>query len=105
MNNIVEVLGFTREPGWLPWAVQYFFLIGISTAALLWTLPGLVWRLPRWRGLSRRALLAALVCGLAAPIALLADLHQPGRFLNFYLQPNLQSWMAWGSFFIPFYVA
>ena len=53
---------------------------------------------------SRRALLAALVCGLTAPVALLADLHQPGRFLNFYLHPNFGSWMAWGSFFIPLYL-
>ena len=104
MNTIVEVIGFPREPGWLPWAVQYFFLIGISTAAFFLSLPGLVWRRPDWQGVSRRALLAALVCGLAAPVALLADLHQPGRFLNFYLHPNLGSWMAWGSFFIPLYL-
>ena len=104
MNTTVEVLGFAREPGWLPWAVQYFFLIGISTAAFILSLPGLVWRHPDWRGISRRALLAALVCGLTAPVALLADLHQPGRFLNFYLHPNFGSWMAWGSFFIPLYL-
>ena len=104
MNTTVEVLGFAREPGWLPWAVQYFFLIGISTAAFFLSLPGLVWRHPDWRGISRRALLAALVCGLTAPVALLADLHQPGRFLNFYLHPNLGSWMAWGAFFIPLYL-
>ncbi|WP_265948895.1 NrfD/PsrC family molybdoenzyme membrane anchor subunit [Dechloromonas sp. A34] len=104
MYTSVEVLGFAREASWLPWAVQYFFLIGISVAAFSLSLPGLVWRLPEWRGVSRRALLAALVCGLAAPVALLADLHQPGRFLNFYLHPNLGSWMAWGSFFIPLYL-
>lgn len=104
MYSSVEVLGFAREPAWLPWAVQYFFLIGISTAAFFLSLPGLVWRHPEWRAVSRRALLAALVCGLTAPVALLADLHQPGRFLNFYLHPNLGSWMAWGSFFIPLYL-
>lgn len=104
MNHTVEVLGFARDAAWLPWAVQYFFLIGISTAAFFLSLPGLVWRLPEWQGISRRALLAALVCGLTAPVALLADLHQPGRFLNFYLHPNFGSWMAWGSFFIPLYL-
>lgn len=104
MNTTVEVLGLTREAAWLPWAVQYFFLVGISAGAFFLTLPGLVWRNASWAGVSRRALLAALVCGLTAPVALLADLHQPGRFLNFYLHPNLQSWMAWGSFFIPLYV-
>ena len=104
MNHPVEILGFARDAAWLPWAVQYFFLIGISTAAFFLSLPGLVWRLPAWQGIGRRALLAALVCGLTAPVALLADLHQPGRFLNFYLHPNLGSWMAWGSFFIPLYL-
>lgn len=104
MNTTVEVLGFAREPGWLPWAVTYFFLIGISTSAFFLSLPGLVWRHPDWRKVSWRALLVALVCGLAGPVALLADLHQPGRFLNFYLHPNLGSWMAWGSFFIPLYL-
>lgn len=104
MNTTVEVIGFAREPGWLPWAVQYFFLIGTSIAAFFLSLPGFAGRSPAWRGISRRALLAALVCGMVAPVALLADLHQPGRFLNFYLHPNLSSWMAWGSFFIPLYL-
>ena len=104
MNTTVEVLGFAREPAWLPWAVSYFFLIGISTTAFFLSLPGLVWRLSDWRGVSRRALLVALVCGLTGPVALLADLHQPGRFLNFYLHPNPGSWMAWGAFFIPIYM-
>ena len=104
MNTTVEVLGFAREPAWLPWAVTYFFLIGISTSAFFLSLPGLAWRHPDWRNVSRRALLVALVCGLAGPVALLADLHQPGRFLNFYLHPNVGSWMAWGAFFIPIYM-
>lgn len=104
MTTTVEVLGFARGPDWLPWAVQYFFLIGVSCAAFFVSLPGLVWRRPAWRELSRYALLAALVSGLTAPVALMADLHQPGRFLNFYLHPNFGSWMAWGSFFIPLYI-
>ena len=104
MNTPVEVLGFAREPAWLPWVVQYFFLLGISTMAFFLSLPGVLWQRTGWEGLSRRALLAALVCGLAAPVALLADLHQPGRFLNFYLHTNFGSWMGWGSYFIPLYV-
>jgi tetrathionate reductase subunit C len=104
MNTTVEIIGLVREPGWLPWAVQYFFLIGISIGAFFLALPGLIWRRPAWRGHARRALLAALVFGYAAPVALLADLHQPGRFMNFYLHSNFGSWMAWGSYFIPIYL-
>ncbi|MEW5891020.1 MAG: NrfD/PsrC family molybdoenzyme membrane anchor subunit [Pseudomonadota bacterium] len=101
---IVEVVNVSREVAWLPWAVQYFFLIGLSAGAFLLSLPGILLRRPAWTGISRRALLAALLCGLTAPVALLADLHQPGRFLNFYLHPNFGSWMAWGAFFIPLYL-
>jgi tetrathionate reductase subunit C len=105
MYTTVEILGFAREIAWLPWVVQYFFLIGLSIAAFFISLPGLVWHHPKWRDVSWHALLAALICGFTAPMALLADLHQPGRFLNFYLHPNPGSWMAWGSFFIPLYVS
>lgn len=104
MNTSVEVLGFAREPGWLPWAVQYFFLIGISTMAFFLSLPGFAGRNAQWRQVSRQSLLVALVCGLVAPVALLADLHQPGRFLNFYLHTQWGSWMGWGAYFIPLYV-
>ncbi len=102
--SIVEIVNVSREVAWLPWAVQYFFLIGLSVGSFLLTLPWFVLRRSAWERTSRVALLGALTCGLTAPVALLADLHQPGRFLNFYLHPNLDSWMAWGAFFIPLYL-
>jgi len=104
MNGpILELTGFAQNPAWLPWAVQYFFLVGVSLGAFLLTLPHFL----AGRGsaeAARAALIAALITGLAAPIALLADLHQPLRFWRFYLSPNGSSWMAWGSFFLPAYV-
>ena len=103
-TQIVEVINMPREVAWLPWAVQYFFLIGLSIGAFLVSLPGLAFGRASWRQASRIALLAALVCGLTAPVALLSDLHQPGRFYHFYLYMNTTSWMAWGSFFIPVYL-
>ncbi len=102
--HIVETINVAREIAWLPWAVQYFFLIGLSYGAFLVSLPGIVFRRPGWDGISRLALLGALVCGLAAPVALLADLHQPGRFWHFYAWFTPSSWMSWGAFFIPVYL-
>ncbi len=102
--SIVETVNVAREVAWLPWAVQYFFLIGLSYGAFLVSLPGIVGRRRGWAGISRLALLGALVCGLAAPVALLADLHQPGRFYHFYQFFTPSSWMSWGSFFIPVYL-
>ena len=103
-SNIIEVLNATSGVTWLPWAVSYFFLIGLSYASFILTLPYFVFGRAQHQQLGRLALLGALVCGLAAPVALLADLHAPGRFLNFYLHFQPQSWMAWGSIFIPLYL-
>ena len=103
-TNIVEVINETREVAWLPWAVQYFFLIGLSVGGVLLSLPGYAFAKEEWRRLGRVALLVALTCGLAAPVALLSDLHQPGRFWHFYVVFRPTSWMWWGSGFIPFYV-
>ena len=104
MNPVIEVVNVTREATWLPWAVQYFFLIALSVGCFFLTLPGFVAGRAAWLRIARVALVGALVCGVAAPVALLADLHQPGRFWRFYAHPNLNSWMAWGAFFIPGYL-
>ncbi|WP_288024267.1 NrfD/PsrC family molybdoenzyme membrane anchor subunit [Thauera sp.] len=102
--NIVETINVAREVAWLPWAVQYFFLIGLSYGAYLLSLPGVVFRRPGWAGISRLALLGALVCGLAAPVALLADLHQPGRGWHLYDYLTPTSWMWGGAVLIPVYL-
>lgn len=102
--TILEVVNVSRDVTWLPWAVQYFFLVGLSVACFAMSLPGLVLGARGQRSFARNALIGALACGLVAPVALLADLHQPGRFWRFYANPNLGSWMAWGAFFIPCYV-
>jgi tetrathionate reductase subunit C len=104
-NQITELLYVARDPAWAPWAVTYFFLIGLSYAAIALSLPGVAFASPRWREASRMALLGAVITGVAAPVALLSDLGNPGRFLNFYLHPQATSWMSWGAFFLPVYVA
>lgn len=103
-SQIIEVLNVTRGVAWLPWAVSYFFLIGLSYCSFMLTLPYFVFGRAQHEKLGRLALLGALVCGLTAPVALLADLHGPGRFYHFYLYFQPQSWMSWGSFFIPVYL-
>ena len=103
-SQIIEVFNLTSGAAWLPWAVQYFFLIGLSYGSFMLTLPYFVFGRAQHERLGRLALLGALVCGLTAPVALLADLHGPGRFYHFYLYFQPQSWMSWGAFFIPVYV-
>lgn len=104
--NIIELLTPAYEAAWLPWAVQYFFLIGIAaTAALLaaWLAFAPV---PSDRArLLPPTVVVLLVACVAAPVSLLADLHQPGRFWHFYAHPTPWSWMSLGAFLLPVFVA
>ncbi len=103
-GQIVELINVTQDISWLPWAVQYFFLIGMSIAAFFLTLPAFVFGKQRLKKVGNLALLVAITCAIAAPIALVADLHQPARFYHFYIHSTASSWMSWGSFFLPAYV-
>ncbi len=103
-SNIIELINVSYEVTWIAWGVQYFFLIALSYGAFLLTMPYFVFGKAQYEKVARLALLVAITCGIAAPIALISDLHQPARFYNFYLYFTPGSWMSWGAFFLPIYV-
>ncbi len=100
---IHEMLAQPQAVTWLPWAVQYFFFIGIAACAALvacaarWVLHR------RSQQCERVCLFIALTCGITAPLALTADLHQTARFWHFYAWPTPWSWMPWGALFLPLF--
>jgi tetrathionate reductase subunit C len=104
MNSVIELLAPRYDIAWYPWAVQYFFMIALSYATLWLAAPALVFGKQRWLPTARLALLACLTTTLVAPVALLADLHQPLRFWHFYAYANSHSWMSIGSLVLPLYV-
>ncbi|MBB3185070.1 tetrathionate reductase subunit C [Halomonas fontilapidosi] len=104
MNSAIELLAPRYDIAWYPWAVQYFFMIALSYATLWLAAPALVFGRQRWLPTARLALLACLTTTLVAPVALLADLHQPLRFWHFYAYANSHSWMSVGSLVLPLYV-
>src|SRR5690554_7280328 len=105
MNSMaIELLAPRYAVAWYPWAVQYFFLIALSYATLWLAAPALVFGKQRWLPTARLALLTCLSATLVAPVALLADLHQPLRFWHFYAYANTHSWMSVGSVILPLYL-
>lgn len=104
MNSLVTEIVVPRYGlAWYPWAVQYFFLVALSYCTLWLSAPGLLGA-KTWRSTTRLALFACVSTTLVAPIALLADLHQPLRFWHFYAHPAPWSWMSIGAFILPIYV-
>ena len=98
---IREILVEPQAIAWLPWAVSYFFFIGLSLTAIL--LGFIIYHLEKNTQHEFIAISIALTTALVAPIALTADLHQPSRIMNFYLHLTPWSWMAWGAIFLPLF--
>ena len=102
--QIIELLTPHYEAAWLPWAVQYFFLVGMSTGAGLLAAWG-VWSRPD--SAASRALpliiVLLLVTVVTAPVSLLADLHQPARFWHFFAHFTPWSWMSMGAVLLPLF--
>lgn len=105
---IREMLARPQDIAWLPWAVQYFFFIGLACGAVLFA--GGQRMFSRRKGLSPQqsqlefsALMLAVTAVVVAPLALNADLHQPARVWHFYAHFTPWSWMSWGSLFLPLF--
>jgi len=100
---IDEILAQPQAITWLPWAVQYFFFIGIASCAVLLACAARWLRHRHSERFERVCLFIALTCGITAPLALTADLHQTARFWHFYAWPTPWSWMPWGALFLPLF--
>ena len=104
--QIIELLTPEYEAAWLPWAVQYFFFIGIAATSAL-TVAGLTLfgrRNSAAYSLIPAAVVVLAISVIAAPVSLLADLHQPGRFWHFYAYFTPWSWMSIGAYLLPVFV-
>ncbi|MGN4932560.1 NrfD/PsrC family molybdoenzyme membrane anchor subunit [Aeromonas rivipollensis] len=100
--TINELLAPDQPITWLPWAVQYFFLIGLAYGAL-WLGAADLWRKVPDRRLQTLAAVLMMGAGLVAPIALTADLHQPARAWHFYAQTRFGSIMWYGAYLLPLF--
>lgn len=103
--EIIELLTPHYEVAWLPWAVQYFFLVGIATCSAL-IAAGCAFSASGSAGdrLLPAAVVVLAVSAIAAPVSLLADLHQPGRFWHFFVHFTPWSWMSLGAVLLPAFV-
>lgn len=99
--TIREILVEPQAIAWLPWAVSYFFFIGLAFSFVFVGL--LISRIEKNLRHEFIAISLGLICAIVAPVALTADLHQPSRIANFYLNPTAWSWMAWGALFLPLF--
>ena len=102
---IKEILTPDFPITWLPWAVQYFFLLGLAYGAVFIGVISVFTSNTISNRIQTLAGLLMVTAGIVAPIALLADLHQPFRAWHFYAQLRTTSWMWVGAFALPIFDA
>lgn len=101
--TITEVLVPAQPIAWLPWAVQYFFYIGAAyAAAVLFSLALFFNRRTSHQLRSALALVLA-ISAMIGPLALTAELHQPGRAWHFFAYLTPWSWMSRGAILLPLF--
>lgn len=107
---IAEGTPFTDDSGswalpnehvhWGPIVWAYLFLAGVGSGSLIVSiLPRLPWAIEndQLMRLRRLAVITALACFIAIPIAVLASLHQPTRMWRVLFAPHGPSPMPYGS--------
>jgi len=102
MNELVQ-------PVWdVAWSVaipQYFFMTGVSAAAFLVSSLTYGFGDRRFERIAGLSLIIALTVLLAAPLNLVADLGQPGRFYELVFATHATAPMTWGVFLLTSYPA
>ena len=101
--SITEILIPSQTVAWLPWAVQYFFYIGSAYAAAILFFVSLVLRDKTSHPLRAALALCLAICAIVGPLALTADLHQPGRAWHFFPHLTSWSWMSRGAILLPIF--
>ncbi|MCB8816664.1 NrfD/PsrC family molybdoenzyme membrane anchor subunit [Desulfosporosinus shakirovi] len=83
----------------------YFYYTGMSAGSFILTSLGTVFGIEKYKKVSKVGVIMAIVLLLFAPLHLLFDLSQPGRFINLFTHVNLTSAMSWGVYLLILYPA
>jgi tetrathionate reductase subunit C len=100
VDNIIEIINTAKLFEWGPAIPQYFFFTGVSAAAFLISSLAFVFGSRRYRPIAGLALILAFTVLAAAPLNLIADLAQTGRFYELLYRVHLSSPMSWGVFLL-----
>ncbi|BCO08018.1 oxidoreductase [Desulfolithobacter dissulfuricans] len=102
-DQIVELIQTGSQVHWGVAIPQYFFLTGISAAAFLLSTLTYVFGDKRYESIAGLSLIVAFTVLVAAPLNLIADLGQPGRFYSLLYHFHGTSPMSWGVFLLSSY--
>ncbi len=98
---IITILDALHGVDWSLAISQYFFFTGVSAAAFLISALTYVFGNEHYRTIAKLSLIVAFTMLAAAPLNLIADLSQQGRFYSLLYHTHSTSPMSWGGFLLP----
>lgn len=81
----------------------YFYYTGMSAGSFILTSLGTVFGIEKYKKVAKVGVIMAIVLLAFAPLHLLFDLAQPGRFLNLFTHVSPTSAMSWGVYLLILY--
>ncbi len=100
---IIEIINALHGVDWSLAIPQYFFFTGLSAAAFLISALTYVFGDEHYRPIAKLSLIVAFTVLIAAPLNLIADLEQQGRFYSLFYHTHATSPMSWGVFLLTTY--
>lgn len=105
MTSVNELVQPVWNAAWGPAIPQYFFMTGVSAAAFLVSSLTYAFGDRRFQPIAGLSLIVALTVLLAAPLNLIADLGQTGRFYELAFETHATAPMSWGVYLLTTYPA
>lgn len=81
----------------------YFFYTGLSAGSFVLSSLGTVFGIPKYKPIAKAGVVMAIALLAVAPLHLIADLEQPGRFYTLFFRLNLTSAISYGTFLLTLY--
>ncbi len=100
---VVELFNVNWKVAWGMLIANYFFLTGLSAGSFLLGALAEVFGQEKYRSISKMAIILATILLIIAPLNLIADLGQTGRFWTLMINFHPTSPMSWGSFLLVAY--
>lgn len=99
----VQLFDTSQQIYWGVLLAFYLFYKGLSAGAFLLSSLGTVFGIEKFRKLAKVGAISALVFLGFAPLHLLFELQQPGRFLSLFYRVNVTSPISWGVYLLLLY--
>lgn len=81
----------------------YFFYTGLSAGSFVLSSLGTVFGIQKYKPIAKAGVVMAIALLAVAPLHLIADLEQPGRFYTLFFRLNPSSAISYGTFLLTLY--